>query len=173
MTRSLEADPTMPGPLSAFFAADHRRLDALLRKATAEPGRIALGPFGEFRAGLLKHIGMEEKVLFQVARRKGADPSLFSRLRVDHGAIASLLVPTPTPDIVGQILSVLTPHNQREEEPRGAYGLCDEAVGPGEAERLLATLITFPDVKLKDYRNGPEVFRHIEVNLDLSRRQWL
>lgn len=163
----------MPGPLSAFFSADHRRLDALLRQATHEPGRIALGPFREFRAGLLKHIGMEEKVLFKVARLKGADPDLFSRLRVDHGAIASLLVPTPTPDIVGQILSVLTPHNRREEEPGGAYEICDEAAGPGEAERLLVALNAFPEVKLKDYRDGPEVSRHIEVNLDLSRRQWL
>ena len=92
---------------------------------------------------------------------------------MDHGAIASLLVPTPTPQTVGQILSVLTPHNRREEEPAGAYEICDEAAGPGEAERLLAALRAFPEVKLKDYRDSPEVFRHIEVNLDLSRRQWL
>jgi len=116
---------------------------------------------------------MEEKILFPVARLKGADPRLFSRLRVDHGAIASLLVPTPTPKIVGQILSVLGPHNQREEEPYGAYEICDEAAGPAEAERLLGVLRAFPEVRLKDYRDGPAVFRHIEVNLDLSRRQWL
>ncbi len=172
MTRSLD-DQTMPGPLSLFFAADHRRLDALLRQATYKPGRIALGPFGEFRAGLLKHIGMEEKILFPIARHKGADSRLFARLRVDHGAIASLLVPTPTPEIVGQILSVLSLHNRREEEPKGAYEICDEAAGPAEAELLLASLSAFPEVKLKDYRDGPAVFRHIEVNLDLSRRQWL
>ncbi len=163
----------MPGPLSLYFAADHHRLDALLRQATSEPDRIAPGPFGDFRAGLLKHIGMEEKILFPVARLKGIYPRLFSRLRLDHGAIASLLVPTPTPDIVGQILSVLTPHNRREEEPAGAYQICDEAAGPDEADRLLASLRAFPEVKLKEYCNGPEVFRHIEINLDLSRRHWI
>lgn len=162
----------MPGPLSEFFAADHRRLDALLRQATAEPGRIALGPFGEFRAGLLKHIGMEEKILFPVARLKGVDLGLFSRLRVDHGAIASLLVPTPTAQVVGQLLSVLGPHNRREEEHGGAYEICDEAADPVEAERLLGLLRAFPEIRLKDYRDGPAVFRHIEINLDLSRNQW-
>ena len=166
--------PTGPrGPLARFFAVDHLRLDTLLREATADPDRVALVPYGEFRAGLLKHIGMEEKILFPVARVRGYDPSLFARLRVDHGAIVSLLVPTPTPAIVERIQSVLTLHNQREEETGGAYEICDRAASPEETERLLASVRSFPEVKLKSYRDGPEVFRHIEVNLDLSRKQWL
>src|SRR5262249_24468024 len=55
------------GPLRAFFATDHDRLDALLRGALAGTGPIDLALFGAFRAGLLRHIGMEEKVLFAVA----------------------------------------------------------------------------------------------------------
>jgi hypothetical protein len=50
----------MPGPLHRFFSADHRRLDELLRRSLAGAGAIDLGPFGAFRAGLLRHIGMEE-----------------------------------------------------------------------------------------------------------------
>ena len=88
----------MNGPLHRFFAADHRRLDALLRRSVSVPGRVDLVPFGEFRAGILKHIGMEEKVLFPAARHAREAPlALAARLRVDHGAIAALLVPTPTP----------------------------------------------------------------------------
>jgi hypothetical protein len=161
------------GPLHRFFAADHRRLDELLRRSLAEPGRIDLGPFGEFRAGLLRHIGMEERVLFTAARRARGEPlALAAKLRVDHGAIAALLVPTPTPDVVAKLLSVLGPHNRREEEGGGIYGACDEAVGPAEAERLVRELRGFPEVPVKAYNDGPEVMNHIEATLELSRRQW-
>ena len=164
----------MHGPLHRFFSADHRRLDALLKRSTAEPGRVDLASFGEFRAGILRHIGMEEKVLFTAARAaRGGEPlELAARLRVDHGAIAALLVPTPTPALVTEILSVLVPHNRREEEPGGVYDACDEALGPAEAERLARELLAFPEPPLKPYNDGPQIQRHIEENLALARRQW-
>ena len=164
----------MPGPLHRFFSADHRRLDALLKRSIDEPGRVDLAAFGEFRSGILRHIGMEEKVLFVAARRaRGGEPlELAARLRVDHGAIAALLVPTPTPALVGQILSVLVPHNRREEESGGVYDACDEALGPDEAERLAGELQGFKAPPLKPYNDGPEIQRHIDENLALARRQW-
>ena len=165
----------MNGPLYRFFSADHRRLDELLRRSTAEPGRVDLAAFGEFRAGLLKHIGMEEKVLFAAARQALGDRPLplAAGLRVDHGAIAALLVPTPTPAIVAEIRSVLVPHNRREEEPGGAYEACEAALGPSGAERVVDELRSFPDVPLKPYNDRPQVMRHIAENLELSRRHWL
>lgn len=164
----------MSGPLHHFFAADHRRLDALLRHSTAVAGPIDLDRFGEFRAGLLRHIGMEEKVLFSAAREaRGGEPlPIAARLRVDHGAIAALLVPTPTRTIVADIVSVLGPHNRREEEPGGVYDACDEALGKAAAERLVAELRSVPEPPLKPCNDGPEVLRHIEAALELSRRQW-
>lgn len=164
----------MKGPLHRFFDADHRRLDEILKRAMAEPGRIDVERFGEFRAGLLKHIGMEEKVLFAAASRARGDRlPLFAKLRVDHGAIASLLVPTPTPALVAEILSILGPHNRREEEPGGIYDICDEAIGPADALRLLDELREFPEVRLKGHNDLPVVHDHIRINVDLSRRQWL
>ncbi len=164
----------MTGPLHRFFAADHGRLDALLRRATADPGTVDLAPFAEFRAGILRHIGMEEKYLFVIAKaaRGGRPLDLAARLRVDHGAIAALLVPTPTPAIVGDLLSVLVPHNRREEEPGGVYESADEALGPSAAERLVVELESFPEPPLKPYNDGPGVARHIQETLALSRRQW-
>jgi hypothetical protein len=162
----------MTGPLHAFFAADHRRLDGLLQASIADTGRIDLGLFGAFRAGLLKHIGMEEKVLFPMAHRaRGETYSILARLRVDHGAIAALLVPTPTAAIVGQIVSLLAGHNRREEQ-EGVYDACDAAVDLTEAERVLQELRAFPDVPLKAYNDGPEVMRHIAVTLAIAQRQW-
>jgi hypothetical protein len=163
----------MSGPLHRFFSADHRRLDAFLRRSVSAAGEVDLESFGQFRAGILKHIGMEERVLFPAARQAQGEPlALAARLRVDHGAIAALLVPTPTPALVAEILSVLVPHNRREEEQGGAYDACDEAVGPAEAERLVRELLEFPEVPLKAYNDGPAVLAHIEATLELARRQW-
>jgi hypothetical protein len=165
----------MHGPLHRFFSADHRRLDALLRRSVEEPGKVDLAPFGAFRAGLLRHIGMEEKVLFAAAREvRGGEPlPIAERLRVDHGAIAALLVPTPTRALVAEILSVLGPHNRREEEPDGVYDACDRALGPAAAERLVEELQGFPEPPIKPYNDGPAVMNHIAANLELARRQWL
>jgi len=161
------------GPLRSFFDADHRRLDRILKRATADPDRVHAGLFAEFRAGLLKHIGMEEKALFPAAgAARGDQLPLFARLRVDHGAIASLLVPTPTPALVAEILSILGPHNRREEEEGGIYDVCDAALGPDGAERLLRELKTFPDVRVKGHNDTPVVHDHIRVNVALSKAQW-
>ncbi|HXY40155.1 MAG TPA: hemerythrin domain-containing protein [Vicinamibacteria bacterium] len=164
----------MAGPLHRFFAADHDRLDALLRRAVAQPGGVDREAFDAFRAGLLRHIGMEEKVLFPAARR--LRPELLpitSRLRVDHGAIAALLVPPPTPRIVDDLLSVLGPHNRREEEDEGGvYDACDAAVGEAAARRMVDELRGFPEAPLNPYNDGPEVRRHVAVTLAASRRQW-
>jgi hemerythrin superfamily protein len=163
----------MHGPLHRFFAEDHRRLGALLERSIAKRGQVDLEPFGEFRAGILRHIGMEEKVLFPALReaRGGEAHSTAAGLRVDHGAIAAILVATPTPSLVGDIVSVLTPHNRREEEPGGVYEACDEALGPAAAERLVEELRDFPEPPLKPYNDGPAVEKHIRETLEKSRHQ--
>jgi hypothetical protein len=94
-------------------------------------------------------------------------------LRVDHGAIAALLVPTPTRAIVAEILSVLGPHNRREEESGGVYDTCDLALGRAAAGPLVEQLREFPEPPLKPYNDGPAVMSHVAANLELARRQWV
>src|SRR5262245_30922604 len=74
------------------------RLDALLERAMSDPENIDDSAYAQFRAGLLKHIGMEEKVLLPAAQKlRGGEPlPVAPRLRLDHGALAALLVPSPT-----------------------------------------------------------------------------
>jgi hypothetical protein len=159
------------GPLLRFFAADHRRLDEILRRATASHGGVDARLFEEFRGGLLRHIGMEEKVLLPAARRArgGAALPVARLLRTDHGAIASLLVPTPTPELVEKILSVLGPHNALEEEPDGLYETCDQLLA-GDAAALLEKLRAFPEVPLAPHQDSPLVERHIAETLALARK---
>src|SRR5512136_2328395 len=118
----------MAGPLTTWFAADHERLDALLRRSVADPRAFDHDVFEAFRGGLLRHIALEEKFLLPGARkaRRGEPLPFARRLRVDHGAIASLLVPTPDAQIVGELRSILEPHNAVEEEPGGLYETCDD-----------------------------------------------
>ena len=52
--------------LHDFLAADHVRLDGLLTVARAGD-RIDADAYEQFRAGLLRHIGMEEKILLPAA----------------------------------------------------------------------------------------------------------
>ena len=130
-----------PGPVARYLSEDHDRLDALLQRATAQAGTIDAAAYSEFRAGLLKHIGMEEKILLPAAQqaRGGTPLPSAARLRLDHGALAALLVPTPTPAIIATIRRILTPHNALEEEPGGVYNTCEALAGP-QAEELLARL---------------------------------
>ena len=146
------------GPVSRFLSEDHVRLDALLQRATSQPGEIDPGAYAAFRAGLLKHIGMEEKILLPAAQQaRGGEPlPTAAKLRLDHGALAALLVPSPTPAIVVAIRTVLAAHNPIEEASGGVYEVCEQLIGT-EAEALLARLRAAADVPVREHVDGPRI----------------
>jgi hypothetical protein len=148
----------MPGPLFCFLANDHARLDGLLRRAMTAGGTVDGAAYAEFRAGLLRHISLEEKILLPAAQRwQGGDPlPMAATLRLDHGVLAALLVPTPTPAIIVAICTILAAHNALEEGPGGVYERCEELAG-AEADALLAQLQAAPTVPVALYANGPQV----------------
>jgi hypothetical protein len=162
-----------PGPINRYLADDHDRLDGLLRAALARPGEVDRAPFDAFRGGLLRHIGLEEKILLPAARQaRGGEPlPLARRLRIDHGAITSLLVPTPTPAIAAELRCILAPHNLVEEQPGGLYEACDTLLADRAAE-LLARLEAYPPVRLNRYQDGPNVHRTAAAALEASARQF-
>ena len=94
--------PFLSGRIYHHLADDHARIDHALQRATRQPETIAPDAYAEFRAGLLRHIGLEEKILLPAARAaRGGEPlPVASKLRLDHGALTALLVPTPTPAII-------------------------------------------------------------------------
>jgi hypothetical protein len=139
----------MPGKIHCYLAGDHERLDALLARAMSDPENIDGAAYAQFRAGLLKHIGMEEKVLLPAAQKaRGGEPlPVASKLRLDHGALVALLVPSPTVGIVAAIRGIFEAHNPLEEDPGGMYETCEELMGP-EADRILRELQNYPEVKV-------------------------
>jgi hypothetical protein len=135
------------GLIARYLVDDHARLDALLTRGATDPAAYA-----DFRRGLLRHIGMEEKVLLPAAQRaRGGEPlPAAARLRLDHGALAALLVPTPTPAIRAALRGILERHNALEEGPDGVYAACERLAGD-DAAALLASLRAFPQVSVNPH----------------------
>lgn len=145
-------------PISEFLSKDHSRLGLLLERAMAQGGEIDQTIYAEFRAGLLKHIAREEKILLPAAQRlRGGIPlPIAAKLKLDHGTLAALLVPSPTPAILGMIRRVLEGHNALEEGPDGLYAVCDE-LAASQAEAILAELKSAPEVKVAPHVDNPHV----------------
>jgi hypothetical protein len=143
------------GPIERFMVEDHVRVDRLLDAATRD-GRIDEATYAKFRHDLLRHIAMEEKVLLPYARvqRRGAPLPLAVQLRADHGAIAKLLVRSPTPQIVDELRELLARHNVLEEGSDGLYAACDALAGD-DAALVVERLGNQPNVPLAKYYDGP------------------
>lgn len=135
----------MNKPLHAFFTNDHRRLEALLNGTFAKPGHIDHQLYDQFRAGLLRHIGMEEKILFVAAQQaNGGEPlPIQAKLRLDHGALTSLMVIPPSVELTKVIRHVLDLHDRLEEEPGGMYEAC-EHLTMHQTDALLDRLAKVP-----------------------------
>lgn len=141
-----------------MMAADHTRLDGLLERAAAAPPRIDAASYDAFRRGLLKHIAMEEKILLPAAQSLNGNQPLpiAARLRLDHGALAALLVPTPTPQIVAALQTILAAHNALEEGPAGVYETVAR-LAQAQASELLERLQSAPAVPVSPFNDGPRV----------------
>jgi hypothetical protein len=154
----------MSGKIYRYLADDHERLDALLERAVADPENVDMSAYAQFRSGLLKHIGMEEKILLPAARRiRGGEPlPVAAKLRLDHGALTALLVPSPTASVVAAIRAILKAHNPIEENPGGMYDQCEELAGD-DAEQILRQLQRAPEVRVVPHVDSPfvmEATRH-------------
>jgi hypothetical protein len=162
----------MTGPIFQLLAEDHARLEDLLARSAAGPGGVDLVAYGAFREGLLRHIALEEKILLPAAKRARAGEPLAQarRLRIDHGAIAALLVPTPTSEIAGELRKILGPHNEVEEGEGGLYAQCDTLLAD-EAGAILERMRAYPPVKVARYHDGPRVCRTAEEALRVSALQ--
>jgi iron-sulfur cluster repair protein YtfE (RIC family) len=81
----------MSRELHDFLSRDHARLDALLARCRDAAGAIPYDAYDAFRRGLLRHIGIEERVLFPELRKHHASPDVEHQLHRDHAALAALL----------------------------------------------------------------------------------
>ena len=152
-----------------YLSADHARLDALLAQATTHADPIDAAAYDQFRRGLLRHIAMEEKVLFVLARQQEGTVELVKRLHADHAAIASLLVPPPTVALISTLRCVLEEHNPLEDAVGGLYDQCDRAAGAGAAD-VLARMGAIPAARASQHLDEPRIHEHIARMLAARER---
>ncbi|SRR5579883_604370 len=123
---------------------DHARLDALLLNSIASNFDRTI--YNEFRKGLLRHIAIEEKLLFPTAKSEAKTAKLVARLRLQHGALAALIVPAPNEKIANALKDMLALHNQLEEGIEGVYHTIEHL--SDHPMTLLDSVIAYPNVPL-------------------------
>ena len=146
----------MSKPLHQFFEEDHRQIDMLLKKAIAQPNAIEIDYYLQFRSRLLRHIKMEEKILFPAAKRINPEviKEVIVQYRLEHGAITALMVPPPTQSLIKVMRYILEKHNLAEEEPGGLYDIC-EALTLGQSQALLEELLATTEVPVHPPNPAP------------------
>ena len=163
----------MQGLIYQMLVEDHRRMEDLLALAETDAGACGAGAYEEFRSGLLRHIGMEENILIPSAHRArgGERLPIADRIRLDHGALAALLVPPPTPEIIACIKAILSGHNPLEEGKDGLYETCERLAGD-EHDSLLEKLRAYPCPRLKPHVSGPGVLEATRRALARAGYEW-
>jgi hypothetical protein len=160
-----------PRTITAYLVSDHARLHGLLARAAVAPHLDPVA-FADFRRGLLRHIAIEEKLLFPAVReaQRGASLDRAHELRTDHAALTSLLVPTPDLALCREILALLSLHDAKEEGAGGVYEECDHWLSNGDLMLLAERATSFPEVRVRPYFDGPKVYRTAEAALASARR---
>lgn len=145
----------MNKPLHHFFTTDHHRIDQLLHKATENPGEVETNYYHQFRTRLLKHIKMEEKILFPSAQKSNGNVPLplAAKLRLDHAALTSLMVVPPSDKVIKVLRYILDKHDLLEEEPGGMYDVC-ERLTEGETNTLLQQLEKVAEVPVHPFNEA-------------------
>ena len=139
-----------------YLQWDHARLDTLMEEtlslSRAGKGVAAASMFAEFRTGLLRHIRMEEEVLFpafeEVTGFGDAGPTRV--MRIEHmeiqgliGSIVNALSAAPPraddfESLRGQLLAVLGEHNAKEEQI--VYPMTDRGLAPAQRDELIRVM---------------------------------
>ncbi|HEX8252199.1 MAG TPA: hemerythrin domain-containing protein [Thermoanaerobaculia bacterium] len=154
----------MPAALREFLTREHDRLHSLLGACLHGAEGTWEASYAEFRAGLLRHMAIEERVLFPELRKRGVGVQIEQQLHRDHAALAALLVPPPSRVELEQIAAILTTHNEIEENDSGLYALVESLAGD-ELDSLMTRLHAIPEVRVAPHVDNAKVRGAIDALL--------
>ncbi len=159
--------------LYRYLECDHLRLNDLFLRAFANPKAIDLVSYAEFRVGLLRHIGVEEKIVLPaIARRKGGRRSeITERIHLDHAAIVALLVPPPSPGVTDTLRHILRLHNAIEEQEGGLYETLESIASP-DAQDLFRQLSLSPKVPVLGHNRNPVILDAVRRAVARAGYEW-
>jgi hypothetical protein len=157
--------------LRAWLARDHEEIIALSLDARAPDG-IDTEAYERFRERLLRHIGIEERLLFPMVEHADAGPlvTAIDELRIDHAALVSLLVPTPDPVLAQEIAGLLELHDELEDRSGGIYDQCMALLDDDTADAILFEACECLPVQTAKYFDGPGTVRTAAAALEKARR---
>ncbi len=146
--------------ITEYLQGDHRRLDALMQrcKGLMESGVVkeAAALFGEFREGLLRHILIEEDLLFpafEEATGMGRASGPTGVMRSEHLEIKRLMdeiqdlfarrpwVADAFEPLRSALVALLSEHNAKEE--RILYSMSDRMVPANQLADLVERMKAF------------------------------
>lgn len=152
--------PTTQNPVTAYFEADHDRLDSLLQQFIQKKRgdfKVAKPYFREFFKGLRRHIVWEEEVLFPFFEKaSGMTMGPTEVMRQEHRLIGSILdrihdkvrQADPNSDAEEQeLFAVLKPHNDKEENI--LYPAIDQFAGPEQVAGLFLQMEEIPQERFQ------------------------
>lgn len=163
----------MKRPIYDFFTRDHQRVETLLDKACADMHQINHELYHQFRVGLLTHIKMEEKILFKAAQEAndGEPLTIKRQLRMEHGAITTLMVLPPSEDLLIVLKAILSIHDEKEEKPGGMYDLC-EKLTLERREELLTAFEQVEDTPVHPYNEADYALEAAKRSLNRAGFDW-
>lgn len=158
--------------VTEYLVQDHEELRALLSEALTGAS-FGVEAFAQFRERLLRHIGIEEKLVLPAARRANGGLALerAAALRIDHAAISSLLVPTPDAALAQEVASILRTHDAIEEGEAGIYAECERLWTLEQSRELLAAATAFARVRVAPHFDGPPCYRTASAALAGAARK--
>ena len=135
-----------------FMSDDHNRLDAIFDELAGEATPAGASElFADFKAGLSRHIGWEEDILFPIFEDASGmhDSGPTAVMRMEHRQIEKVLEEidlkvsegelTALGGLQKDLLAVLGPHNDKEEGI--LYPATDEMIDDAERQQVIAKLI--------------------------------
>jgi hypothetical protein len=145
--------------------ADHARIRELL-EGVCSPDGIDFGAYQRFRGGLLRHIAIEDNILAPAVKklREGVDLPALRQSKLENAALASMLVPTPTNEIVARLQKLLVKSDKFAKGPEGLYAELERIEG-ADLEALCRRMDSAPAASLAAYRDGPKTFEAIEKSM--------
>lgn len=139
-----------------FLEWDHDRLDALFAEAKKQAGlgdvKVARERFDELAAGLLRHIEMEEQVLFPAFEAATGAAGPVRVMTMEHVEIKKLLEEAAAAldgadapsfsDGAAQLEAILSEHNMKEEHV--LYPATDRALDDARRDGLVRDMQALP-----------------------------
>jgi hypothetical protein len=143
--------------------SDHRRIEESLSRALKGP-TLDEGCYREFREVLLRHIGIEERVLLCGLKAARIDFAQAKAIHREHAAMGALLAAVPDTSLARELERLLVGHIDLEESPEGLFALCRSGLS---AQVLVVEAHAYPAVKPAPWSHARWMPRTVEAALAL------